>query len=331
MYLHNGRGTAANRAGFTIIEMFIVMAIIAVLATLVAGTVTKILMAGMGSTTRDRLSAIQKDLDSKWAKVTDDVRHEAIPSAVMNELMNGIQVSPNQLAVLAGTDVQATQRAHVLWVKYRQMQAFPQSFTEIFNPDPLNLGVPPLFDYRQVLSKAKITKALNNPPQLIEELESSACLLMALQHFGASIDTYGPAVATFPYGNGALEVRAFKDAWDNQIVFCRWPDNSSRLNPGGAQPGQANDSADPTGLLLDQSWLSNTLAKNLFVKTFHHVGNNTGGKHSFNLRPVVVSRGPDQLLGLSFVRRSLSAANENLFFSTIVAGDEQDNIYSTLP
>ena len=322
MYLARGRSAGTPRAAFSLIEIVIVMAIIAVLVSLVAGTVSKVMMAQMASTTTDRLRMIQTSLNSQWLKVTEAAMAEPIPSAALANA---------NFATLVGTDTNATQRERILWIKYRQMQAFPQSFDEIFNPDPLGLGVPPLVNYSAILASLNITKTLNNQAATLQ-LESSACLYLALTR-GPNAnkglgELFGPAVAPYPYG--AHTVTAFKDAWASQIVFCRWPDNSSRANPGGPQPGINNDKTDPTGLLVDQAWLSNAKAKNLFIHYFHHVGNNAKGPHTYNLQPMVISAGPDSLFGLDFVRRSLNNANRTNFFTTIVPGDEQDNLYSTL-
>ena len=68
-------------------------------------------------------------------------------------------------------------RAKVIWTKLRLKQAFPNNFNEALNPAPLK----PLPYYVNALGALGFTAA-NTGAANPQNFESSACLLLALQH-----------------------------------------------------------------------------------------------------------------------------------------------------
>src|SRR6516225_5477954 len=104
-----------QRNGFTLIELLVVVAIIAVLATLVIGATMRFIQTQKETNTRTVLQTLDKALQQQWANVANDAKKETPSQAVYT---------------LAGGD---SNRAKVIWIKMRLMEAFPVSFAEILN------------------------------------------------------------------------------------------------------------------------------------------------------------------------------------------------------
>jgi hypothetical protein len=86
-------------------------------------------------------------------------------------------------------------------------------------------------------------------------------------------------------------------------------------NPGGAQQGY-NDPGDREGLLTTPSWLTSA-GRTPFQTSLHALPDRAanGRAQSYNLAPLIVSAGPDRLLGL-----------DPATFAPL-SGDADDNLY----
>ena len=166
-------GSPVNRAGFTLVEVLVVIAIIAILVSLTAAAVFQVIVGQGRSNTETNMKRVYKQLDDQVKTVLSKADTEDIPANVVS---------------MAGGD---PGRAKVIWRKLRLKQEFPMTFAEALAPYMTYANascpfltasdLPPLPAFN-VLPNIK-ANTLKQP-----FLESSICLVLALQqnHGGAS-------------------------------------------------------------------------------------------------------------------------------------------------
>src|SRR5579862_8357268 len=116
--IHDRPMWKSGRRGFTLVELLVVIAIIGVLAALSSWAVFAMMGRQQTRNTSATILTANKLLQTRWAAV--------IASAKSNK------ETPSTAAyALAGGN---TERARVIWIKLRQIEAFPQSYAEITNP-----------------------------------------------------------------------------------------------------------------------------------------------------------------------------------------------------
>jgi prepilin-type N-terminal cleavage/methylation domain-containing protein len=304
--LYHRQERTSRRVAFTLIEMLVSMAIIVVLVALSATAVFRFLGVQKQNNTMTTLNKVASRLHTTWSANRDKFWNEPIPDTYLSYIQQN----------LSGTGANSYNRARVIWVKLRYRQLFPLTFTEALNPSPL----PPLPTYKQYLSALGITGSSG------AAYESSACLYMALKQgqsgagdSGEDLSGGGSVVAFALPSPSTRKIPAFVDGWGTPLVFCRWPTGSTVLNPNGAQAG-TNDPDDPTGLLAVSSWLTSTspnYAQN-FQNLLHPLPTTAGT--SYTLTPLVVSSGPDKVIGL--IATTLAPATDG------TAANADDDLYS---
>jgi prepilin-type N-terminal cleavage/methylation domain-containing protein len=290
-----------RRLGFTLIELLVVIAIISILISLSAFGVFSLIGSQQSANTKSELNRLQLELQKQYKVAADQFAAEPIPaSGTLNT------VYYNVVLPMANNNPNL---ARVIWVMLRLKQTFPQNFNEALQPTPM----PALTSYSQQLAALGYTVANTTKTQ---PWESSVLLLKALQRGGegggVKIEDLGVTSFIHDFGptpNGQT-VKGLIDGWSNPLRFCRWPTNSTFLNPGGLpQLGDNNDSGDASGLLESASWqISGSPAgKNLalFLQYCHPVGQPPKpaavppkDATSYRIFPLVVSAGPDGFLGL---------------------------------
>src|SRR4051794_620011 len=109
-----------RRFAFTMVELLIVIAIMAVLVALTASAVSQVASAQQKSVTDHLLTRLSSELTGQWTPVVDQARQDSVPP---------------QITALAGND---PRRARVLWIKLRLRKEFPVNFDEARNSDVLN-------------------------------------------------------------------------------------------------------------------------------------------------------------------------------------------------
>jgi prepilin-type N-terminal cleavage/methylation domain-containing protein len=274
-----------RRPSFTLIELIVVMAIIALLLSLTAGAVTRFFGTQQVANTKSLI----RSLDSNLQK-----QRSAIFAAA-----NEGQPPPAAIQTAAGTAATdpGGKRARVLYAKLLLKQAFPMTFAEALS-SPLPGVIGPYDPYVKYLTDLGITA--NTPPQ---PWESSACLLMAMQigpkNTGVQIENFGTNAISFQPTPNKSRIRYFVDGWGNPLVFCRSPFASAKLNPGGAQPGVNNDVDDPNGELTKTNWAKagNVGYTTTFASWFYYTPPLGSANKSYVLTPLIVSPGPDGLSG----------------------------------
>jgi prepilin-type N-terminal cleavage/methylation domain-containing protein len=296
------QGTAKPRPAFTMIELLIVIAIIAVLMSLLGAAVFKTIQARKARNTQISLNKLYAQLQRQMKAVIDDARAEYIP--------------PNVVA-LAGNE---PNRARILWIKLRLKQQFPMSYAEAVNPGGGYIAAEPA--YMKILNGKS---AANNPAT-----ESAACLLMALtarnrRGVQQDADFLSGLEKADTDGDGIPEI---VDGYHNPVFFYRWPTPTATGGPGdpyvlltsgpstGWNPNPAatfQDPQDPNGTLqAPTGWTpSNVTGLGYFPIV------------NMYMVPVIVSAGPDGILGLD-----PPPPGGNGTMTVTSSGAVSDNIYS---
>lgn len=310
------RNRGPLRPAFTLVEILVVLAIIAILSALTVGAVIKMTSAGKLSNTRSIMSSIDKTLKEHWAYVAAEAKKEtglSVPFATMNAIF--------------GADATGGDRNRVLWIKMRLMEAFPISFAEVANPYPYASGIIPttMRKYNSTYQKVLSAKQPGTNPAA----ESSACLLMALSlvRNGTSLssDVLGTSYVTDTDGDTIPEL---VDGWGTPLTFFRFPTQNPYLQAAvpvkaGAKAKYA-DPLDPDGVFLN--WAAG-VGRTTFEKNVHIIGYAATANASY-IVPTIVSAGPDVKLGLDTVINTPTKKNMNMDVTAVL--DEADNVYSFL-
>jgi prepilin-type N-terminal cleavage/methylation domain-containing protein len=288
-YEIGARRMMARRAGFTLVEILVVLGIILLLVGLTAAAAFNVMVYQRSSTTETAIRTLDGALDQQWQAVIKKAQTEPISSSTWNDL----------LAMAAGNN--AERRARLIWVKLRLKQEFPMNFSEVLNASgplglPAGYSLAPLVasdltakaSYTKLFAAQGITAAAASSSAYVWPTESSVTLLMALE-LGRSGITFpedslpasaltlagqktaglSPAIDGYPSSPplaGPSFPKQLVDAWGRPIVFYRWPmplptgsnpDDSGldSSSPQGSNPGP-RDPLDPEGLLLDPTWNS---------------------------------------------------------------------------
>lgn len=297
------RTRAGRRAGFTLVELMVVIAIIGALVALAAGTYFRVRASAIKHDSEMMVEKLASAMDQQVKAVIDQAREEFLKP----ELPPYALVKPTVEAIAQGD----RRRALAIYVKMRIKQEFPQSFAEAANPtflganpSPGLVALPPKQTYVKAIAGA-------TSPGLAQE--NAACLYLALSVSRRGIPPVQPealganAVTELSFGGKSL--RAFQDAWGGPVVFCRWPCYNAELAQLSASINPASitgrDSQDPESLLYpvnptNSSW-------------FLYMNTAWGANYNFvmlesqlhmldripvNLSPVIISTGPQKKLAL---------------------------------
>ena len=230
-----------RRAGFTLVELMVVVAIIGVIVTLTTAAAMQAISYQRSSTTDETIKAVSSFLEQQWTAVLTKANTDPIPASVMT---------------MAGGN---PSRARIILKKLALKQAFPMTFAEALNPWSLPPGITPLLQPADLAGLTGYKTALPQSPVTSPDPESAYCLVLALrQSFGGhtfSEESFGSNVlGTHPAVPG---LRKFLDGWGNALVFYRWPtanaDLDSRSPRGPYDPKNPKtwfrDPLDPEGLL----------------------------------------------------------------------------------
>ncbi len=248
--------TRNARSAFTLTEIVVVIAIIAFLSSLATWGVFAMIGGQYRRNTETTLRVLKKLMQTRWDAVIADAKRET--------------PSPQAFA-LAGFD---TERARIIWIKLRLMEAFPMQYAEVqpaiqpaipTNPPamttleyfiPPNQRKPYFNRYRETLMPGGVRMPGGAPG------ESSACLLMALRAQladGVAIDDQIKYAITNT--DGTNQINTLIDGWGKPLAFFRFAWNDPKLQasaPVNSKPRVA-DPIDDDGRLIAPNWYSEPL------------------------------------------------------------------------
>jgi prepilin-type N-terminal cleavage/methylation domain-containing protein len=259
------------RTGFTLVELLTVIAIIAVLVTLVASATFQVIGVQQQRTTEMTIMKVADALDQEWQAVLDQAKTESIP--------------PN-ITTMAGGD---PRRARVIYIKFRLATEFPLTFSEAVNAPQ---GLYARKSYVDALGTWTPPSSPNypnytNPAGNNYFAESGACLYMSLKQnrrgMNTTIDNLLTAqevgtITIINNNNQPMTFPTIMDAWGHPVVFFRSPTSNQELNivdpsitPGNTYPlataqsaitptdglysSPGRDPQDPDATLADLNWI----------------------------------------------------------------------------
>jgi len=333
MRLAQTKPASRCRRAFTLVEMLVVIVIIIILVSLTATGYYYFIGGQQSRNTEGNIRTINKIFQEQWTFVVEQAKKET-PSPATRTAANFDGGSNN--ADPTG------ERARVLWIKLRLVEAFPMTYDEINNPaDPVYLILSNYIptaqrknwqNYKRAtggqLSSAKTTAS-----------ESSACLLMALsvsrggsvlspdQLASAAIDTDGDGVKEIVDG-WRTPLAFYRFAWGSSPLLPNAPQGIQGLNPAaaGAKTAKLADPLDPSGILL--TW-PNSPYRVGFETYLHRIATPSNNANANYVIPVIASAGLDQGLVLT---APTQCAALGLNMLPDVAGPPKlsaaDNIYS---
>lgn len=242
----------ARRGGFTLIELMVVIALIAVLAALAAGTFFRIQAAEYERATAATLVKMDSHLKTRWTAVVEDAK-KTVPAEVL---------------ALAGGD---KDRATAIWTYAKLQSEFPESFAEVGTlaaPRYIDLGQPAVPTPARLTPKRvflELTSKTYTPAPTPDE-QAAALFYTAINSTsvgGHSPQSDGLNNQTMTLSNGLV---VYKDAWGTPITFRRWAQmpemqgapylhaNTIRVSQsGGGGQFAVNNPLDPLGKLLTRT------------------------------------------------------------------------------
>jgi prepilin-type N-terminal cleavage/methylation domain-containing protein len=341
----NGR---PRTGGFTLVELLVVFAIIAILSALSVAVVFKVIGVQQRGITEQTVKTVSSILDKHWAAVLSQNKNSAIPPKVME---------------IAGND---PRRARVIWNYLKLKQEFPMNLTEALAPFSLPASLvsaaptsaqfalsasdlPTKPGYLAACQRAsQISGSVFTPNSgtspLVWPFESAFTLVMALQQERAGISFHEENFAVnalasdiFLWGGSPPQRSAspilsgpkmLVDAWEVPLVFIRWPVVYADFQPGttnspiSATIRNANfpDPLDPEGTLLDPRWNNATNWSTFqgvwwfekYCHSVHFMNGNTYTPVARYSEPVIISAGPDHQLGLQPAGTQLTLAGASV-------------------
>jgi prepilin-type N-terminal cleavage/methylation domain-containing protein len=315
----------AGRAGFTLVELLVVMAIIATLAALTVSATMRVITVQDEATTKTLIQKVHSTLQKHWEAVIDKASKEPFPKALKDprtgmpmyaDFANEVLFPLATANLSQPPTVTDVQRARVIYIKMRLKQEFPMSYAEAVAPSPL----PALPSY--VASLPIGAKGIN------AWTECSGCLLLALSQARSGVvfnaDDLGPN-ALIDLDN--IGLKQIVDSWGKPIIFCRWPTGNTdvnNMNPGQTlQQQMFRDPQDPAGLLLDATWWA--ARHGAFQNSLHSLTNGAN-KYEYYMIPVVASAGAAKRAGS--VTDPYGFGLDPVTMTPDGSGFDLDNIYS---
>lgn len=301
--------TVARRRGFTLVELMLVVALMAVLVALSTGAYFRIRASELVRATEATESKLNTLMDKRWTAIRDQADTD-------------LKTNTPAVAVVlqfAGND---KDRARTIWTYLKFKNEFPTTIAEACNPVTLPTGFV-VFTPRSVFTSQFGVGAAGLPTPPPEE--SAAVFYLALTATGNRGETVGPdgtqqqtgdvsITFTPPAGTQTSKpMRAYMDSWGNPIMFVRMasPDEVN-ASPYIRATGNTNrDFLDPMAKLLTPSatWTAppSTPSPNSMLDLFwakvmqNHISAGVGTSNlttysnpSRNWVPTVISMGPNK-------------------------------------
>lgn len=298
------RRLADRRAGFTMVEILVVISIMAVLMALTASAVMRMTGVQQENNTNTTLRYLSSLLDKQWKIVVDQSMNPNSKTDPPTNVTAVTAVIPATIVGTPATDQEAQaevdKRSRIIYTKLKLRQEFPMNFWEVLNPAPM--GGNPI--YQKTLNDAGITApTLGNGNAAPNKWESAVCLWMALKQSRSGIalnmDDLGPAalvdVRDPLYGAVRPGLKAFVDGFGEPLHFYRWPTGNTDLNATVLGTRVTPESSEEDRLLAVPGWV-NSPGGNRFRQFCHALP--VGGNNAYKLVPVIAAGGRDKVLAV---------------------------------
>jgi hypothetical protein len=329
--------------------MLAVLTIVIVVAALVAGAALRMVGTQKESNTNQTLQKVHREVEKAWKPSIDEA----------DRLFNAGQV-PQGVFQMANGDPEL---AKVIWRTLYIKREFPTSYVEILQP--VNVANPYIMptdpNYQPKPAYVNALRQRTNPPAQPQPptswpmggppfmptpppqaftlsnspppyAESAACLFIALSagRRGVALDTasLGSSSIADTDSDGLNEI---VDGWGTPIVLYRSPYGNPLLPPS---PG--GNPLDPTNKLISPAWNNQNNPACIFFEQLCHLVHNPNANAwqpmAFYVTPVLVSPGPNQLLGLASPVWPTAVGMAPIPNQTTgLTGDDNDNLYSWPP
>jgi len=328
VFLRNPR--VGRRPGFTLIELMVVIGIIAILMTLLAGAYFRVVEGQRESNTTTVVQKIARALEQQWKAVVDQASKEDIPAqlqaVIQQEAADNFGRNPR--------------RERVIWIKERLRQEFPMNFAEVTTPG--------------ANTKRAYLAALQPPGQPVQvpnwDSQSAVLIYLILQEHrrGMNFDVDKELSSADVSVDSTSGLKQIVDGWGRPLVFVRWPSANEELNPNRKPQPKFNDPQDPEGLLQNPKWVGSAhpdpnwgepdddpagfaawATANPGPGQFWHLCHPVAPNASYKLLPAVVSAGKDGQWGFNLNPPDNPANPGNGGTMKITdASQAGDNIYS---
>lgn len=194
------------RAGFTLIEMMVVIGIIILLVALISAAVFMMFGSQQGANTATGLKLISNKANTQWRNVSDLANKDNSAQAT-TWMANWTTNNPNQLPTAA----------RAAYVQAMLAQAFPTTFSQALNP---NNGLPAYPAYQTYLAGLGVTGSSSGT----QSIEASVCLLMILTkgpyNTGSDPDSFGGA-NMMTVTAGGISAQGFVDGFQTPLAANR--------------------------------------------------------------------------------------------------------------
>lgn len=278
----------APRAGFSLVELMVVIGIITVLVAITGVALQKTVEGRRNAVSREQVTKLQQSLDAEYERIVrqcaDDQRNKKIDKSVMDYAEN----DPN--------------RALAIWTALKLRQHFPDSFAEALSP--VNVSNQQtgqvVFSLKPLATFEKVRGLASNGN---EAEETGALLYIILTDktvsgggaMASSADDLGQhrRVNFVTRQGGTKDLETFVDGWNNSVGFRRWEKNQEIQSSPYTDGARGNrDPLDPKNLVY--GW-----ADTVRGGPTGDMSNPTFGFTGVNRMITAYSVGKDQTLGTS--------------------------------